>query len=169
MADMRKQLSYTAAEIDERLGAVPNKVDKETGKGLSTEDYTTAEKNKLAGLSNYDDTEVKGDISTLNTNKADKTEVHALESNITSSTTITAYVNALSKGHYTSFVLYNSVPSDSPAPSANAFVEIIVYSATTAMVRYTPVGTTADNKFFTNTKSAGTWRGWYKYDGTAVT
>ena len=31
--------------------AIANKVDKETGKGLSTNDYTTAEKNKLAGLS----------------------------------------------------------------------------------------------------------------------
>ena len=29
------------------------KVDKVTGKGLSTNDYTTGEKNKLAGLSNY--------------------------------------------------------------------------------------------------------------------
>lgn len=29
------------------------KVDKVSGKGLSTNDYTTAEKNKLAGLSNY--------------------------------------------------------------------------------------------------------------------
>ena len=32
---------------------VKNKVDKEDGKGLSTEDFTTAEKNKLAGLENY--------------------------------------------------------------------------------------------------------------------
>lgn len=31
--------------------AFVNKVDKETGKGLSTEDFTTAEKNKLAGIS----------------------------------------------------------------------------------------------------------------------
>lgn len=30
-----------------------NKVDKVSGKGLSTNDYTTAEKNKLAGLKNY--------------------------------------------------------------------------------------------------------------------
>lgn len=30
-----------------------NKVDKVSGKQLSTEDYTTAEKNKLAGLTNY--------------------------------------------------------------------------------------------------------------------
>ena len=33
-----------------------DKVDKVSGKQLSTEDYTTTEKNKLAGLSNYDDT-----------------------------------------------------------------------------------------------------------------
>lgn len=33
--------------------ALGNKVDKVTGKGLSTNDYTTDEKNKLAGLANY--------------------------------------------------------------------------------------------------------------------
>jgi len=37
----------------------------ENGKGLSSNDYTTAEKTKLAGLSNYDDTEVRGDISSI--------------------------------------------------------------------------------------------------------
>ena len=41
------------------------KVDKVAGKQLSTEDFTTAEKNKLAGLNNYDDTQVQADISTL--------------------------------------------------------------------------------------------------------
>lgn len=44
--------------------ALDGKVNTVTGKGLSTEDYTTAEKNKLAGLSNYDDTEVRGLIAT---------------------------------------------------------------------------------------------------------
>lgn len=42
-----------------------NKVDKVDGKGLSTEDYTTAEKQKLAGLNNYDDTEIKEDIQDI--------------------------------------------------------------------------------------------------------
>ena len=41
------------------------KVDKVTGKQLSTEDFTTAEKNKLAGLNNYDDTQVKAEITDL--------------------------------------------------------------------------------------------------------
>ena len=49
-----------------------NKVDKVPGKGLSTEDYTTEEKSKLAGLSNYDDSTVKQDIANLKTNKVDK-------------------------------------------------------------------------------------------------
>lgn len=123
---------------------VTDKVDKVSGKGLSTNDFTNAYKTKVDNI-------------------------HALESNITSSTTIKAYVDALSKGHYTSFILYNSDPSDSPAPATNAFVEIIVYSATTAMVRLIPVGTTADNKFFVLTKSGGSWRSWCKYEGTAVT
>lgn len=51
---------------------IAGKVDKVTGKQLSTEDFTTAEKNKLAGLNNYDDTQVQADLSSLNSNKADK-------------------------------------------------------------------------------------------------
>ena len=35
----------------------------ETGKGLSSNDYTTAEKTKLAGLENYDDTVLAGRVS----------------------------------------------------------------------------------------------------------
>lgn len=38
---------YTETEVDTKLD---NKVDKVTGKGLSTNDYTTTEKNKLAGI-----------------------------------------------------------------------------------------------------------------------
>ena len=48
------------------------KVDKVAGKQLSTEDFTTAEKNKLAGLNNYDDTQVQADITALQTSKVDK-------------------------------------------------------------------------------------------------
>lgn len=52
MADiMKKQLSYTAAEIDALLGAIPDKVDKVEGKGLSTNDYTDEDKQTLTDLS----------------------------------------------------------------------------------------------------------------------
>lgn len=47
--------------------ALNNKVDKVSGKQLSTEDFTTALKTKLEGLSNYDDTEIENAISSLQT------------------------------------------------------------------------------------------------------
>lgn len=43
-------------------GLVDTKVDKVSGKQLSTNDYTTVEKNKLAGLSNYNDADLKASI-----------------------------------------------------------------------------------------------------------
>lgn len=41
------------SQIDNHTTLIGNKVDKVEGKGLSTNDYTTEEKNKLAGLENY--------------------------------------------------------------------------------------------------------------------
>lgn len=53
--------AYTKQESDSKyatIKTVNNKVDKVVGKQLSTEDYTTEEKEKLAELSNYDDTNI---------------------------------------------------------------------------------------------------------------
>lgn len=47
-------------DIDKLLA---QKVDKEEGKGLSANDYTDQEKEKLAGLSNYDDTQVREELA----------------------------------------------------------------------------------------------------------
>lgn len=47
--------------------AVNNKVDKVDGKQLSTEDFTTLLKQKLDGLSNYDDTDIQAAVSKLRT------------------------------------------------------------------------------------------------------
>ncbi len=49
-SDIGTAAGTVAAGNDARLLAVADKVDKITGKGLSTEDYSTAEKNKLAGV-----------------------------------------------------------------------------------------------------------------------
>lgn len=43
------------------------KVDKISGKALSTEDFTTAMKTKLEGLNNYNDTEISNAVSSLQT------------------------------------------------------------------------------------------------------
>ena len=55
---------YKKSQVD---AALATKVDKEGGKGLSEENYTLAEKTKLAGLKNYDDTEIQAEVSGLNT------------------------------------------------------------------------------------------------------
>ena len=55
--------SYTA-EITAELSKKVNIIE---GKGLSTEDFTTALKNKLSGLTNYDDTTIKQSITKIQT------------------------------------------------------------------------------------------------------
>lgn len=58
-SDLAKPIS-TATQT-----ALNGKVNKESGKGLSTNDYTTEEKQKLAGLSNYDDSVIKAEIGAV--------------------------------------------------------------------------------------------------------
>ena len=54
--------AWYAGEVTDGTGNVlSEKVDKETGKGLSTEDYTTAEKTKLAGIGDGAEANVQSD------------------------------------------------------------------------------------------------------------
>lgn len=57
--------SPAASITDAKKEEWDNKVDKVNGKQLSTEDFTSALKTKLEGLSNYDDTELSEALSTL--------------------------------------------------------------------------------------------------------
>lgn len=57
--------SPAASITEEKKTEWDNKVDKVDGKQLSTEDFTTALKNKLNSLNNYDDTEINEAINTL--------------------------------------------------------------------------------------------------------
>lgn len=65
---------YTKDEVDTKLGG---KVDKISGKGLSANDFTTAEKTKLAGLNNYDDSALQTAVS----KKVDKISGKGLSTN----------------------------------------------------------------------------------------
>lgn len=56
-----------AEDVSQLKGAIGNKVDKVTGKGLSAEDFTSALKIKLEGLNNYDDTEISAAVASLQT------------------------------------------------------------------------------------------------------
>lgn len=66
---LKNFVSYGDAEtvLTSYANEIANKVDKISGKGLSTEDYTPAEKTKLADLENYDDTALASRVSALET------------------------------------------------------------------------------------------------------
>ena len=73
---------YTTTENLTTL--LDNKVDKVEGKGLSTNDYTDEDKEKLNSLSNYDDTSLSGRVTTVEDtldNKVDKVEGKDLSTN----------------------------------------------------------------------------------------
>lgn len=74
-ADAANEAAKAANEAVDKIGdineALAGKVDKEEGKGLSSNDYTDDDKEKLDGLSNYDDTEIRVQLS----EKASKEEV----------------------------------------------------------------------------------------------
>lgn len=57
--------SPAASITEEKKTEWDNKVDKVSGKQLSTEDFTSTLKSKLEGLNNYDDTELSNALSTL--------------------------------------------------------------------------------------------------------
>ena len=63
-ASLNEVLTQMVNELDV-ASELSNKVDKELGKGLSTNDFTTSEKEKLAGLENYDDTTLKEQLTEL--------------------------------------------------------------------------------------------------------
>ena len=66
------------ATIDFVNSGLSNKVDKESGMGLSQNSFTTEEKNKLASLENYDDTAIVEELS----EKADISDIPTLTSDL---------------------------------------------------------------------------------------
>ncbi len=66
---LRSAKTYTDTETAKIKTTVSDlsesKVDKVAGKGLSSNDFTVAEKTKLAGLENYDDTELKEEVADI--------------------------------------------------------------------------------------------------------
>lgn len=68
---------YNKTEINNLLN---NKVDKVQGKELSSNDFTDTLKEKLEGLENYDDTEIKADISDIQDEQTEQnTDIEKLQ------------------------------------------------------------------------------------------
>lgn len=104
MAD--KVLGQTGLDklIQLMKGALSTKVDKETGKGLSTNDFTTEEKTKLAGLSAPESPDWnESDSSKVSyiANKPTKVSDFTNDSQFQTATQVTDAINSAISGVYT--------------------------------------------------------------------
>ena len=146
---------YNKSQVDDLL---TNKIDKATGMGLSSNDYTTAEKNKLSSLSNYDDTALKAQISAI----------HSIPTiNPVTYSSLCSYADTLQKGEFQAIILKGSAISDIPVDD-NIIIKINVYSANTAFMLAYPTGTLYCDRFYTISKVSGKWGKWYTFTGTTV-
>lgn len=160
--------TYTSSDIDSLILAESDAreaADDSKQNALTTEQLAAVN----SGITSTDVTQIetnKNNISLLY--EKIESELHALLPNIASSTTIRDYVDSLSRGVYTAFIANVSNPSDSPI-NANCFVNIYVYSATTAAVELIPIASNELSRTYTMRKASGTWREWYMVEGTPVT
>lgn len=183
MADMRKQLSYTAAEIDERLGAVPNKVDKVTGKGLSTNDYTDTDKTAVGTIGDKVDKVTGKGLSTNDYTTEEKNKL----SGLTQYTDAMALAAVYGTGteidtnddldDYTTPGVYqcngaNKARSLSNYPGNESFrmeVRKFINSSTIIQEVTTFGGTTYFNPIiYRRVKVSSGWKTWYKFEGTST-
>lgn len=146
---------YNKSQVDDLL---TNKIDKATGMGLSSNDYTTTEKNKLSSLSNYDDTALKSQISAIN-------GIPTI--NPVTYSSLCSYADDLNIGESQAIILKGSSISDIPVDD-NIVVKIYVYSKNTAFMLLYPTGALYCDKFYSVSKISGKWGKWYAFAGTAV-
>lgn len=116
--------SYMTSDLIEE--ALLEKVDKVIGKQLSTEDFTTDEKNKLETLRNYDDTSIKSSISNLETNTASAISLATFMEGA-------SFVNTLGNIPITHRLVVASVSSDSSltlesVPSTGREIHIMIHN-----------------------------------------
>lgn len=122
--------------IDQQVG---NKVEKIDGKGLSTEDYTTEDKLKLAAIFQKakltEDTGIAIDISNTDLN------------------------NLVTTGFYRGANLING---PIPADGSWIFIEIIAHTQNLLLQKATIYTSTSKEKSYERIRNNGTWLSWYK-------
>ena len=154
-SDLNKPIS-TATQT-----ALDGKVDKVVGKGLSTEDYTTAEKNKLAGIEtgaevnvNADWNAVSGDAQILN--KPTISGTNTGDQNLFSTFAVAGQSNVVADS-----------TSDTLTLVAGANVTITT-NATNDTITIALSGGSAAETFETVSKNLKSWDGTFNYVGGAL-
>lgn len=121
-ADIDKPVSTAA------LAALSEKVDKETGKGLSTNDFTTAEKEKLAGIEEQANKTVVDSTPTLNsTNPVASGGLFAMFRNTVNRQSVINGTGDLNSAIVSGFYKFNGGPENAPGTGAAAYGMLIVF------------------------------------------
>ena len=123
--------------LDTLNAAVGNKVDKVSGKGLSTNDFTNADKSKLDMLMNYDDTSLDTRVFNLENSKANAIDLADV---IDNKTAIGSDTRGTKLGYGSIASEATSMSIGYKATTAKGYSATIGHEATVAGVRCTGVG-----------------------------
>lgn len=104
-----KEYFYTKSETN---GLLDDKVDKVSGKGLSTEDYTTAEKNKLSGIAAGAEVNVQSDWNQSDSTKDDYIKNKPTLRQPASDGTSGQYLKSNGNGNVPSWETMDSAPTE---------------------------------------------------------
>ena len=170
MADFN--LNVSASELNAAIAKANAAAPQSTTYTKTQVDAALAEKLNTADVDNA--------LSSTSTNPVQNKVVYAELESIKASTrvltldttafsSLTAYVDTLSNGTHSFLVPNNNTLPDVPMNNTPAIVKLTVYSASTAMMEFCPISSVYNGQLFTQIKSGGTWRGWYKFEGTVVT
>lgn len=157
---------YTKSQAD---SLIAGKVDKVSGKSLSTNDFTDTDKSKLDGLENYDDANVKADISNVQEQIESITnQIFGLGTQIPSGADLNDYTEA---GVYCCKSI-NEAPTllNNPHKTSGFRLEVsyTVRIPDRFFQKIIPnVG--SEGVFYTRTYDSVGWGSWYKFGGEVVT
>ena len=118
---------YNKTEVDNLLDT---KVDKVTGKGLSTEDYTSEEKTKLSGIEAQANKTVV--VQTTGSSTTDVMSQNIVTTELNSKATTALYTGTLTSSGWTSAAPYTQTLSISGILSTDVPVVDVVLSSTTS-------------------------------------
>ena len=148
---------YTKSQTD---SLISGKVDKVSGKGLSTNDFTNESKSKLDDLENYNDTEIKAKIDAI-TN-----QIFGLGNRISANSDLNSYTTA---GVYYALNASDSATvSNNPSKTAGFRLEVSKVSTESGFKQTLYPNTTVPTLYIRYYSSAG-FSSWYKFLGTEVT
>lgn len=149
---------YTKSQTD---SLISGKMDKANGMRLSQNSFTDAEKSKLLGLENYDDTEIKEQIDTI------KDQIFGRGINISANSDLNNYTNT---GIYYSASASNSETLENTPYKTGGFrFEVSRISSINGFMQRIYPNSKILGCFFIRVFVDGAFGSWFKFMGEEIT